>query len=201
MTESSLRKQQKTLTRDLIMEALVGLISDEGMGDFSVQSVADRAGVSHRTVYRHYPSREALLNALAEWLDERMLERGGVMQIDDESEFPEAIRRNFRLFEEMREMVDAYVVLCTATGARVEARTRRTREIQRLIRRTVAGHLSSKHAKAASSLIRLISGSTAWHQMRTEYSIDAASTSDAIAWAAGVLIRELADGGGPSTDN
>lgn len=34
---------------------MVEVILEGGLPGFSVQEVADRAGVSHRTVYRHFP--------------------------------------------------------------------------------------------------------------------------------------------------
>src|SRR5262245_5695898 len=72
MSPRTLRNQHAELTRDLIFQALTRLVLDEGIHDFSIQQVADVAGVSHRTVYRYFSSREELLEGLAEWLDSQM---------------------------------------------------------------------------------------------------------------------------------
>src|SRR4030095_3779844 len=69
---TQLRDLHADLTRDLIFEALMRLVSEEGVHDFSIQRVANLAGVSHRTVYRYFPTREALLEGLALWLEDRM---------------------------------------------------------------------------------------------------------------------------------
>src|SRR5918995_3132820 len=57
-------------TRRAILEAMVDVIMDaDGIG-FSVQAVADRAGVTHRTIYNHFPTREALCDAFSDYVDE-----------------------------------------------------------------------------------------------------------------------------------
>jgi AcrR family transcriptional regulator len=52
-------------TREAILEAAFELLSERGGADFSVQEVADRAGVTHRTVYRYFPGRHILLDSAA----------------------------------------------------------------------------------------------------------------------------------------
>jgi AcrR family transcriptional regulator len=54
-------------TRRAIVEAAAELFLDRPNG-FSVQEVADRAGLTHRTVYRYFPSRHELIGAAAQHL-------------------------------------------------------------------------------------------------------------------------------------
>src|SRR5262245_5486480 len=64
-------------TRRAILEAMVDVIMEtDGIG-FSVQAVADRAGVTHRTIYNHFPTREALCDAFADYVDELLEESAG----------------------------------------------------------------------------------------------------------------------------
>ena len=53
---------------DVIMET-------DGIG-FSVQAVADRAGVTHRTIYNYFPTREVLCEAFSEYVDELLASTG-----------------------------------------------------------------------------------------------------------------------------
>jgi AcrR family transcriptional regulator len=48
-----------------LREAARAILEEEGLQALSLRSVARRAGVSHAAPYRHYPSREALLAAIA----------------------------------------------------------------------------------------------------------------------------------------
>lgn len=49
------RSQQTVLT------AALGLLEESGVGGFSVEEVARRSGVAKTTIYRHWPTREALV--------------------------------------------------------------------------------------------------------------------------------------------
>ena len=53
-------------TRDRILDAARGLMLGRAPGNFSVAEVAARAGVTHRTVYRYFADRQALVVAVAE---------------------------------------------------------------------------------------------------------------------------------------
>jgi AcrR family transcriptional regulator len=52
-------------TRSAILSAAADLFLARDGASFSVQEVADRADVTHRTVYRHFPTRAGLLIATA----------------------------------------------------------------------------------------------------------------------------------------
>lgn len=61
----SLREENKQNTRRWIIDALVGLVTERGTLDFTVQDVSERAGVPLRTLYRYFPKRQDLIDALA----------------------------------------------------------------------------------------------------------------------------------------
>ncbi|MDP2293562.1 MAG: TetR/AcrR family transcriptional regulator [Actinomycetota bacterium] len=61
----SIREEHRHTTRRWIIDALVGLVTERGTLDFTVQEVAERSGVPLRTLYRHFPSRQHLVDALA----------------------------------------------------------------------------------------------------------------------------------------
>ena len=55
-------------THKAILAAAVDLFRERHSDRFSVQEVADRAGLTHRTVYRYFPTRQALMAATAQQL-------------------------------------------------------------------------------------------------------------------------------------
>ncbi len=192
----SLREQQNALTRDRIMKALASLITDDGVHEFSIQEVADRAGVSHRTVYRHFPSRERLLEALAERVDEQLRERGGVSRPGSPDRLPAAVRDNYRLFEELAPEVEAGVVL--AMGARIQPALRRRRS--RWFAEDLAGavaQLDADTAGAVVALLRALGSSRTWFVLTREFGLDTAAAAEVTGWAVRRLIDDLRAGGGP----
>ena len=48
-------------SRDRVLTTAFELLSESGVGGFTVDEVARRSGVAKTTVYRHWPSREALV--------------------------------------------------------------------------------------------------------------------------------------------
>lgn len=62
---SSLREQHKRATRERIVLAVAELVANAHPASISVPAVAARAGVGVATVYRYFPTKEALLDASA----------------------------------------------------------------------------------------------------------------------------------------
>ena len=73
----TIRERQTDLTRAAILDAAVETFEDRD-APFTVQEVADRAGVSHRTVYRHFEGRQELMNEMGRHLDRSAEERAGL---------------------------------------------------------------------------------------------------------------------------
>lgn len=59
------RVAQKAATRRRIVDAVTALVAERHPAAVSVPAVADRAGVGVATVYRYFPTKEALLDAAA----------------------------------------------------------------------------------------------------------------------------------------
>lgn len=185
-------------SRERIMDALADVVADKGVAGFSVQEVADRAGVSHRTVYRHYDSREALLDGYARWLDERLVESGGATGVDDADSMPSAVETTFRVFDGLGALVEALVVVSTGTRSRVTRRQERTHEFRRALDASEAlTHLPESEAAAITALIRTLASSDTWFQFRHQHDLDGERAGRVVAWALRTLIEELKSGGGP----
>jgi hypothetical protein len=61
--KDSLRDAHKDLTRERILEAAVDCLNDEDLEQLTMEGVAAKAGVTKRTIYRHFATREDLLKA------------------------------------------------------------------------------------------------------------------------------------------
>ena len=67
------RTNQTDRTRSAIVEAASDMMFGAvGPDEFTMQNVADAAGVSHRTLYRYFDSRKALVNAVGAEYDKRL---------------------------------------------------------------------------------------------------------------------------------
>src|SRR3954454_20189428 len=69
---SPLRQRQTAETRAVILQALGAELAAVGLEGISVARLARRARVSERTVFRHFPTRETLLDGLSQWFNDRV---------------------------------------------------------------------------------------------------------------------------------
>jgi AcrR family transcriptional regulator len=63
---TDLRERQRTATREQIVQAVHDLLAEEHPATLSMPQVAERAGTSLRTLYRYFPTKEALVDAASE---------------------------------------------------------------------------------------------------------------------------------------
>lgn len=193
----SLRQEQLDVTRRRILDALVDLVSTEGVHDLSVQDVADRAGVSHRTVYRHFPDKSALLDGLSDWLDQRIAERHPMLgQGAEPLDLVDGVARTWEMFEELDTVTEAMVRLMVSTGARLPSRHNRTARIRRSFEDALT-HLDPADADAVVAVLRTLGTSVTWSMIRRDFDVDPGRARDAFVWAASVLLDDLRHGGGP----
>ncbi|HZD23949.1 MAG TPA: helix-turn-helix domain-containing protein, partial [Acidimicrobiia bacterium] len=100
-------------TRRVILEAAAALFLERNSDRFSVQEVADRAGVTHRTVYRYFPTRQELLAATA--FHSRLGHTEGPFRdIETLEEWIEVVASHFEVTEEKMEMVRSVIAAILA---------------------------------------------------------------------------------------
>ena len=57
------------------IEAVVGLAAEQNPSDITTAAIAKRMGLTHGALFRHFPSKDAILQAVMEWVAERLLSR------------------------------------------------------------------------------------------------------------------------------
>lgn len=62
-TRETLRDAHKDLTRERILEAVVDCLNEEERDELTIEDVAAKAGVTKRTIYRHFTTRDELMKA------------------------------------------------------------------------------------------------------------------------------------------
>lgn len=71
----TLRDRQKAATRDEILRAVGRRLETTSLEDLSFAEIAAEAKVGERTVYRHFPTKEALLGAFWAWIQTQAVAR------------------------------------------------------------------------------------------------------------------------------
>jgi AcrR family transcriptional regulator len=183
---------QRDRTRHAILDAMADVITDtKGIG-FSVQAVADRAGVTHRTIYNHFPTREALCDAFSDYVDQVLLAGGMVPpSAFAPAEFPQMVGDLYKTLAQRDRYVRAYVMLMIASRHPPSTWKKRSAEMERMISHEVGvpPGLQPHHLTAA---IRLFASSMGWHLLTEQCGLSTEEAADTAAWATRALLQAAA---------
>ncbi len=173
-----------------IVNALVDVISTDGITEFSVQSVADRANVSHRTVYRHFPSREALLEGITDYLENPMRAEGLPGVPEDLDDCVDTIESVFAFFESNAPIIEAMVIVRLALGMEPSRSSERTEGFVEIVRNG-APHLPPDEAHSYAMGLRAIASSQHWYVLTRRLGLSTEQASKVAADTLRALIGEI----------
>jgi AcrR family transcriptional regulator len=190
---SVLRDQQSSATRSMILDAVAGMFAQKPTEELSTKQIAERAGVSEPTIYRHFPDREALINALAHRLLDRADAERGPRRIETLEDFIDEVGWYF-------EQSDAHVseamadAMLSADPRRLSDRTRkRLQEIDGAVRKSLP-ELSPRDQHRIAALLRTIASAPTWLRMREEFGLASSESAPLVVWALKTLVQAARKG-------
>lgn len=186
---SPLRRRQQEVTRERIMEAVAAIISEGHILSFSVKDVAERAGVSYGSVYRHFPTREAILEALYESAAEIAGQSISFTSLALD-EIPAVAGKTVAMFEKNATILQAFTMAMAANNIQPPSRLERDQEFQQMVEKS-APHLAPEAARQAAAIICHLHSSLTWATLRQRFGLSAEATTDALTWALQALLRDL----------
>jgi len=184
------KQKQRVRTRNAILDALADVVAESGGLGFSIQQVANRAGVTHRTVYNHFPTREALRDGLAKRVEELLAATGrpqpdaGPLSL---ATFAPMVGDAYAMFESCAPAVRAYVILMLASRGPAQVAMRRTETIRKVIKKglPVNAQLPAVEVTAA---VRLFLSSIGWHVLTEHLGLSPAKAAATAKWATQALL-------------
>lgn len=149
--DSPLRREQMEQTRSRIVGAAVDLIVG-GVEGLTMQEVAKAAGVALRTVFRHFPSRDDLLDAVWQALQVRMGDTPDLATLDELTGFvPELFGR----YAAMEDQIRGAMFARTFESSRRRLGADRARKMRRAVAAQFPGGDERSRAMAASAAYTL----------------------------------------------
>jgi AcrR family transcriptional regulator len=178
-------------TRIRIFEALARLLSDDLSGEPTIPTVARAARVAVRTVYRHFPTKDALLDAFAAWIDGEL--GPGPLPASAEA-VPDFTARLYRSFDEHQPLIRA--ALLSRSGrelqraVRARGRQPRYRALEAALEPSVSG-LAPAERRRVLAVLYLLHSAPAWQALRDYWNLDGDDAAEAVSWAVGALLDDL----------
>jgi AcrR family transcriptional regulator len=183
----SLREQHAQATRERILSAVADLLERGEAEELTVPGVADASGVSLRTIYRYYPTREQLLEAAGRWIGDELLRHEYPRTLD---EVAELFRIGCRDFDERPGLVRALALSQLGQSVRAYRRRERLEAIGRALRREV-GELPEDELRGAEAVLAYLHNMLAYTSLRDESALSGEEIGEALAWAIRTLVDDL----------
>lgn len=61
--------------RAVTVEAVINLAAEKNPSEITTKAIAERMGLTQGAIFRHFPNKEAILQAVMAWVSKRLLER------------------------------------------------------------------------------------------------------------------------------
>jgi len=154
----SLKDRHTDSTQKLILDTAVDLLRKKGLQEVTVRAVAKVAGMSERTIFRHFPTREEFLDAIAVTPAAEM-RPPQPESIETLPAYPAAL---YSSFEEKADLVTAVLHTELFKRVRVSAAPDRWAVVESMIDSFAPNRTKKERKNAATNINYFLSAST-WH--------------------------------------
>jgi AcrR family transcriptional regulator len=192
---SPLRERQVAQTRETILNAVAQEILKGGIHTLSMSGVASRADVAERTVYRYFPSTEALLDALIEMVSRRLGELLGDqprLRPDREAGLDDLVEHLPALYAALDQIgapARAVAVVTLARGS--DPGRQRRRDLLSAAFAPELAHLPPEPARALFETLYLLGGSVSWHLLTRSGDLTGEQAGQAAARVVRAILGDL----------
>ncbi|MGE0639401.1 MAG: TetR/AcrR family transcriptional regulator [Thermoanaerobaculia bacterium] len=184
---SPLRKARALETRERILAGLATWMQHDGHGEFTLEAIAEEAGVERRTIFRHFANREALLEAFWVWINQRVAPRTLPGSL---AELIAAPRETFARFDSEEGVIRASLHAKAGRAMRMARVPARRRAFRAALREVTRGAQAADRRRLEAAAHALYSAS-AWEAMRDYAGITGEQAGEAASWALAVLVEEV----------
>jgi AcrR family transcriptional regulator len=189
-----LRHRRSQVSKDAIREAALALLAEGHPAALSIPAVADRAGVSVRTVYRHFPTKQDLLDDVASIqvsrVDKLMEGRGGLLENPGEY--------LLLLWNDFEQDRDAVIAQHSSQVGR-DLRSHRMGPYRQAVLKILAANFpgtSEPDREDLTDLIFMMMSSAAFLDLNVRLGRSASEAARIVWWAVRVLAQRFEDDGG-----
>jgi len=170
----------------------VALLQDNDVSAFSMQDVADRAGVAMRTAYRAFPTKDDLITGVLDAIEERFEAAAGGPTPANPAELEAHAGPAVRAVFELEPLYRA--LFATASGRELHARMGEARlaDTRAAFAEELAG-LTDAQARQFAGIAFLVMSSRGVLFLKDYAGLDVEAATSAVSWALEVLVEAIRD--------
>lgn len=178
-----LRDRQREQTRQAIFEGVMAVLGSGELIDVSYPAVAQAAGISERTIYRHFPDLESLFDAFWPWFVEHLGLTGYSHTREEIATNP---ARVFAVFDQHAGLIRALIASKVGRAARDRGNVPRKAAFHAAIEDMAGGKVAAGDMRALAAAAYALYSGYGWASMRDFWSIEGVEAgniaSKAIDW-------------------
>ena len=184
---SSLRADQAEETRRRIVRSATEQLADAGLGELTIPGVARGARVAVRTVYRYFPTKDALLEAIGHELDRAF----GFREIPDAiPKLAPFLREMFEGFSREEVLLRASIESRAGREARASVRSGRVEALERTLEPLIDG-LDATERRRAVALVYMCFSAQTWLMFRDYFGMSSSEASDVASTGLAAVLDSL----------
>ena len=194
---SSIREAHLEHTRQAILRALSDLLSKEGLQELSIRKLSHYSGISIRTIYRHFPNKTALLDAVAAWVQQTIT--GPNFEYANPRTPEDLIQRmifKFGRYDANPELVRAQIFSQAGRSVREHGAAARKRMFEQCLN-DAFGNADPRTKKELVALCYFLMSADAWQHFRDIWKFDASTSSKLSAWTIDLILMAAIMGNTP----
>ena len=185
----SLRERMKQQTRALIVDELVAALAAGELDQASHDALAKRVGVSRQTVYRYFPDKNALMQALWERINAEL--GGGTSGFPhDEKTLLTQIAPLFTNYDRIAPLITIAQSTQVGRAMRLSVKDKRSQAFLDAVA-DAAKALDPDDRKLAAAIVQLLVGGQAWIEMHQQWDLTGEQMGRAAHWAVRTLLADL----------
>ena len=163
------------------------LLRDSSPATLSMPAIAEAARVSVRTLYVHFPNKQALFDALHDWADVQVTQGLEVEQPTTGRDVERFVRR---LVDNLvRNAVAVEALHTSSIGREISQRFHRARRarVEYVTDKLLEG-LDEEHRRRVNAICNVLTNSGAVRTMQDNWGMDEAEMAETMAWAVNTVV-------------
>lgn len=187
---SPLRAARARETREAILRAVAGWMERHPHAECTLDGIARLAGIERRTVFRHFPTKDALLAAFWTWINDRVAPHTLPASLD---ELLAAPRDTFDRFDREEGIMRASLHSAAGRDLRL-ARVPDRRAAFSAALREVNRRASATDRRNLECVAHALYSAAAWETMRDYAGVSGREAGAAVSWALTILTSAVRRG-------
>jgi len=183
VTAATLQDARSNLVRERVLDGVFEVLA--AGDDLTFAKVAKAAGVPERTIYRHFPSKEALHAAIWSWTNERMGFTGPFPT--DEAGYVALVRTAHPGFERLAPVIRELLASKDGLAVRLTANDQRRHSALAAVS-AAAPDLSTDEVHRVAATLQLLTSASTWQTLHDYWGMDGEEAGETAALAIELLL-------------